>query len=176
MQVISKISTKTLKAFPKMVIVKDADGKDVSRASGEQTLFRVLGRAVETKTGNSDFGSFTKFIGDFRATVKETGEIFQSSALFLPSSITGILASAVAGAGVGGVEFAFDIGVKPADSAVGYEYTIKTLIETPKDQDPLAKLLAQVEASAPLLAAPAAPAVETAPEETEAKPAAKAKK
>ena len=77
MKVISKISAKTLKAFPKMKFIK-IDSKDVARCDGDQFLYRVIGRAVDVKKGNSDFGDWTAFTGDFRATLASTGEVYQS--------------------------------------------------------------------------------------------------
>ena len=152
MQVITKISPKTLKASPKMKLIT-IDGKQVPRCDGEQTLFRVLGRAVGVKTGTTDFGDFVAFTGDFRATVIATGEVFRSSKVFLPESVVGMLQAAMQESNAG-VEFAFDIGAVEANTPTGYQYTVKSLIETPEESDPLANLLALVKNSAPALPAP----------------------
>jgi hypothetical protein len=157
MKVISKISAKTLKAFPRMKFV-EVNGKPTPRADGDQFLFRIIGRAVDVKKGNSDYGSWTAFSGDFRATLANTGEVFQSSKVFLPDSITGILESALASS-VGGADFAFDVGVTEAETPMGYQYTVASLIAMTAESDPLAALLAQVAAQAPALPAPAVPAV-----------------
>lgn len=147
-KVVSKISAKTLKAAPKMILV-EVDGKQVPRADGEQALFRVVGRAMGFKVGNSEYGQWVAFTGDFRATVFATGEMFQSSKVFLPDSVTGVLQAALANSNAG-ADFAFDIGVEPATTPTGYSYTIKSLIAQTPESDPLAALLAQVNAVAPL--------------------------
>ena len=52
----------------------------------------------------------------------------------------------------GSIEFAVEVGVKPSDSPIGYEYTVKNLIK-PTGGDPLAALRDKVQTLA--LAAPA---------------------
>jgi hypothetical protein len=152
MRVISKISPKALKTFPKMKFITEG-GKQVPRCDGDQILFRVIGRAVGTKKGNSDYGQYTSFTGDFRATILETGEVVRSSKIFLPEMITGMLESSLVNA-TAGADFAFDIGVTEANTPTGYQYTVTSLLATTDDNDPLANLLASVAASAPALPAP----------------------
>lgn len=149
LKVLSKISAKTLGAAPKMVLV-EVDGKQVARADGTQTLFRIVGRAMGFKTGNTDYGQWVAFSGDFRATLFATGEMFQSSKVFLPESVTGMLQAALANS-TAGADFAFDVGVIPATTTVGYQYTVTSLIPQDEKTDPLAALLAQVNSVAPLV-------------------------
>lgn len=148
LKVLSKISAKTLGAAPKMILV-EVDGKQVARADGAQSLFRIVGRAMGFKTGNTDYGQWVAFSGDFRATLFASGEMFQSSKVFLPESVTGMLQAALANS-TAGADFAFDVGVIPATTTVGYQYTVTSLIPQDEKSDPLAALLEQVNSVAPL--------------------------
>lgn len=131
---VSKISSKTL------------CGKIAAPKTGKVSLYRVFGIAEKTSRGETTFGAFTCFHGSFKAAVidKETGEVktYRSGKCFLPD-IAGNLLSAAVDANEGGVEFAFDIGVKPAENPMGYEYTVVPVIETRGD-DPLEKLSASL--------------------------------
>jgi len=162
MRIVNKLSPKTLKVSPKMVLV-EVDGKQLPRCDGDQVLFRVIGRAIGYKVGNTEYGQFTKFQGDFRAFITSTGEEVRSSECFLPDMVAGALKASL-DASTAGADFAFDIGATAANTATGYQYTVTSLIEPPKESDPLAGLLAQV---APLaLVAPAAPEEKVTLEET----------
>jgi len=114
-------------------------------------LFNVIGVAVGTKSGTSDFGDWTGLVGQFEATNLETGEKFASANLFLPDVAQGLIEAQLANSENHQVQFAFVIGAKADESSsVGYTYTAQPVLP-PDAKDPLADLRASVLA----LAAPA---------------------
>jgi hypothetical protein len=164
MEIISKISVKTCKAVPQLEIVT-VDGKQVPRAKGNQHLLRIVGVTNAVKKGMSEFGPWVAFLGSFEGTNVQTGEVFRSSKCLLPESATAALNLAVNGDNM--VEFGFDIGVKPASTPTGYEYTVTPLLET-ADTDPL-QILKNKMSGVPALAAPtAAPALADETKKTKA--------
>jgi len=87
-------------------------------------LFALYGVANGTKTGKSQFGDWIAFTGDFEAANMETGESFRAPVCFLPQPAQGMLEAALM-KNSDGVEFSFIVGIKPADNAFGYEYTVR---------------------------------------------------
>lgn len=115
-------------------------------------VMRVIGVANKLVTGNSDFGAFVGFLGNFEATNVKTGEVFRSGQMFLPPIASNLLEAAIAHAEGKNVEFGFDIGVKEDDaSAVGYIFTATPLIDA-GESDPVAMLKSRI--TAPALPAP----------------------
>lgn len=127
-------------------------------------LFQLIGIAVGVKHGNSTYGEWTAFTGDFeaRSLYGETaGQSFRSGKLFTPSAVTPLLLTALATDTETGeipkVQFALEIGYQPAKNPIGYEYTVRPLVKM-SGADPLAALRVQLlalAASAPGEAAPA---------------------
>jgi hypothetical protein len=172
MKLVSKVSVKTVfgKIKTNLVEVTNVvDGVttvDKKLRASEHGVMRVIGESRGYKTGNTAFGEFVSFTGQFRATNMETGEVFDGPNLFLPDVATGLMRAQHDNSD-GPIQFAFDIGVKPADTPHGYEYTVTPLM-APSESDPLAVLSAKLLASAPALVfskAPAASAI-AAPAET----------
>jgi hypothetical protein len=148
MEILKKISVKTCNAHPAMEIVK-VDGKDVTRAKGKQSLLRILGMSNDIKRGTGDYGPWVAFVGAFEATNLVSGEVFQSSICLLPESAAGLLSVAVSKEAGKTVEFALDIGVEPANNPMGFQYTIKPLMES-DETDPLRHLKNNITAKHPL--------------------------
>ncbi|AAX45597.1 ssDNA binding protein [Enterobacteria phage PR4] len=154
MEIVSKLTLKTIGAQPKPHSVKE-----------NTALASIYGRVRGKKVGQSTFGDFIKFEGEFEGVNIATGEVFRSGALILPKVLESLLAGAVDGENT--VDFAVEIWAKPSEKGnTGYEYGVKPLIE-PAASDELAALRNQVKAALPAPAAGEAAA--------EAKPAAKAK-
>jgi hypothetical protein len=158
MKAIAKISAKSIGVNVEMEIGKDAKGKDTPVAKSNEHnkfLFRVLGMASGMKTGVSTYGEWVAFMGQFEATVIETGEVFRAGKLFLPPIASNLLQGAVNGSPV---EFGFDVGVTPApNSATGYEWTVTPILEV-SESDPVKLLANKLTANAPALPAPTKPA------------------
>ena len=140
---IKKITTKTVCGDIKKLAkpLKDGEGMD---------LVRVFGVARDIKTGESDYGPWTKFLGNFQAINIVSGEEFKSTACMLPDTASELLEAALQNEGVNEVNFAFDISIKgDSNSTIGYQYVCSPLLED-NDSDPLAKLAS----SLPKLPAP----------------------
>lgn len=139
----------------------------------EQTLpiMRVLGSAVGTKTGDSQYGPWTALQGMFEATNLDTGEKVRASQLFLPDvALTPILVQLMQ-PGVQGVEFAIDVSAKYVEDAKPggspYEYTFDTVLQA-DESDPIKRLNDKITA----LALPA-PGAKSDPDAAKASPATK---
>lgn len=114
-------------------------------------LYSIIGVAIGTKSGTSDFGDWTSLVGQFEATNLETGERFASANAFLPDVAQGLVEAQLAQEGTQQVQFAFIVGAKADEgSPVGYSYTAQPILP-PDAKDPLEDLRNSVLA----LAAPA---------------------
>lgn len=134
MELLSKISLKSV--YGAVDIKKLHEGKTTLN------LMRVLGIASGVKTGQSSFGDWLAFTGNFKAIDLTTGNEFRSGKIFLPAIASGLIEGAIQQAEADSVQFAFDIGVKPVQDRQGkdsYEYTVTPLVEA-QDNDPLNEL------------------------------------
>ncbi len=140
-ELLSKISVKTVYGS---INVKKL------HEEGAKSIVRVIGLANGVQTGESAYGTWTAFKGNFKAINLETGETFSSAKVFIPAIAQNLIEGALSNASNDAVEFAFDIGIKPAKDSKGadsYEYTVKPLIEA-SDNDPLAALEKRLSAPA----------------------------
>lgn len=136
---IKKVTVKTVFGDPKKYI-RD-NGLKASVA-----IVRIVGIATRLVTGESDYGPWVKFKGNFKATNLLTGEEFRSGSCLMPEVASDLVEGAMCGEGVDGVNFAFDILLVPDDSsATGYVYQAEPLIDY-TESDPLALLESQVAA------------------------------
>lgn len=133
---VRKLSPKTV--MEGKIVPRDSDGNVVAA-----NLYTVIGVAHATKTGNSDNGPFCAFLGSFEASRAKDGKVFQSGQCFVPKAVEDLLVSAMRAGqkddAHASVEFAIEVGIKPSDTAIGYEYTVKNLVKT-QNADPLAAL------------------------------------
>lgn len=117
MKIINKISVKSVGIeLPKVV-------------SESMNLIEIIGFTSNVETGLSTFGEWTKLLGRFEATNLQTGEVFISGSCFLPSVASSLIVPQLSPDGTKEIRFAFIIGIKSSDSAIGYEYTVEPLIE-----------------------------------------------
>ncbi len=148
MEILRKISAKTVM------------GK-VQRPTKPTKLFTVIGVAHRTRRGDGDNGPWVSLIGRFEATNILTGEVFTAPQCFLPKPMDEVLAfnleemePLLDGDGkvqldaddnertkrvTDSVQFAFEVSVKPNETAIGYEYVTSPIVE-PGGADPLADL------------------------------------
>ena len=96
--------------------------------------YQIIGIANDIKMGESNYGEWIAFLGSFKATNLETGETFRSGKCFLPQTATNLIVPALKDSK--GVEFAFNVGIKKADTSIGYEYIVEPLIAA-SESDPL---------------------------------------
>lgn len=149
---LNKISVKSVFGAIPVQAVKE-DGKDVLRLPAAIVVMRVIGQATGYEVKQSDFGDSLKFKGTFKAWNLDTGEVFNSSACFLPNIVEGQLGAVLDEHDA--VEFAFDIGVVPAKNANGYEYRVKPLVAA--TEAPVFAALEAKIAPLPQLGAPGEP-------------------
>ena len=108
-------------------------------------LFSVFGQATKTKSGTTDYGAWTALVGRFEAVNIETGEVFQAPQCFLPEPLNTMIAEALQETDEDGnrvndaIGFSVEVGVKPSDVPIGYEYTTKENVKA-DTADPLAAL------------------------------------
>lgn len=111
-------------------------------------LFSVFGHATKTKTGSTDYGTWTALVGRFEAINIATGEVFQSPQCFLPEPLNTMIAEALEEVEIidekevrvnTSIGFSVEVGIKPSDVPIGYEYTTKENVKA-DTADPLKTL------------------------------------
>lgn len=137
---IKKISPKQLAGDVKKVVREQSKEGGLLATDGSQTsLYRVFGIADGMVTGETDFGPWIAFTGQFEA-VNSAGEIFKASKCFLPEPCDQMIKHALEDNE--SVQFALEVFVKRRDDLqVGYEYIPKPIVEV-TDNDPLQHLRA----------------------------------
>jgi len=142
----------------------------IKAVCGEQDLQRILtekkialcdifGIANRTKIVESDYGNAIRFIGQFRAVNLETGELFTSTRLYLPSMLEEELSSAMAQAAKNqdtqvNAEFGVRVFVLYDKSlATKYYYDVENII-APQKTDAIEDLMARVWENRKALPAP----------------------
>ena len=106
-------------------------------------LYTVMGIANGIKSGQSTYGEWIALTGQFEAMNLETGESVAAPQCFLPDPLQGMIVAKIRTPDDNGVtpsvRFAVEIGIKPAKSTLGYEYTVRELVDA-QENDPLADL------------------------------------
>ncbi len=136
----AKITTKSILGDVKKLVYGGS-------ITGPTAVMRIAGIASKLQHGQSDYGDWVKFKGQFNVINLLTGEQTISGTCMLPGVASELLEGAMLGAETdNSVEFAFDIILVPDDtSMVGYRYEAKPLIEA-KEDDPLLRLMASLPA------------------------------
>lgn len=128
MKLLAKMTVKTMDAQPKPMTVEVSTD-----------LVSMYGMIRGKEMGQSNFGDFVKFKGEFEGVHLGTGEVYRSSVLILPKTLEEMLSNSVPDSD-GAVQFGVIIGVQPSDKgSTGYAFTMKPMIE-PEVSDELAKL------------------------------------
>jgi len=115
------------KALLSRITIKTVVG-EIPKPTKETFLMRVYGQANDFKVATSQYGDSLGFLGVFKAINAATGEEFTAGKCFLPKIVENQLGGILSGENAGSVEFAFDIGVKPANNAFGYEYVVRPVL------------------------------------------------
>jgi hypothetical protein len=98
----------------------------------EIPIMRVGGTVTGLKSGNSDYGEFTKLTGTFQAINAATGEIFVSGVAILPNVVNDMARGLVQPGQA--ASFLFDIVCTRDDSSgTGYVYNARSPIEPSAD-------------------------------------------
>lgn len=141
MQQIKKVSV--AKVFGKLKI---ADLMAIKNGDefGDLDVMQVVGVAVGTKAGESDYGDWLALTGDFEATNPKTGEVFRSAICFVPDVALTPIQVGLAQEGARGVRFAIMVTARfNEDVSTKYEYGFRPLIPAAAD-DPIAQIKAQM--------------------------------
>ena len=133
---IGKITMRTIGLTPAKHVA--ADGKVVAVAQVYGIAQKI--QIVEDKVRGDSFESIR---GQFEAVNLETGEVYQSGTLYLPSGIHDLVASAVKGLDPddrkAAIRFKLEIGVVKSTNPAGYSYEARNLVNA-SEVDPLADL------------------------------------
>lgn len=149
MQIVNKITMKTVMGAPIRKFVIENDSVD---------LVQMMGVAKKKEIHKHTFGDKTEeswcIYGEVKAINLQTREQFYSpSRCFLPPLAGDLLAAQMDSTDQNNVKWAFVIGVKYADTTVGYEYTIKPLLK-PAENNALDNIEKEIQAlPAPQVAA-----------------------
>ncbi len=132
-----------------MTIIRKISSKSIcgkiEKPEKATRLFTVYGHAMKTKTGSTDYGTWTALIGRFEAVNLVTGEVFESPQCFLPEPLNTMIQVSLEECDKEGnrinnsVGFSVEVGVKPSDVPCGYEFTTKENVKA-DTADPLAGL------------------------------------
>lgn len=144
MELLGKISVKS--------VYGSINVKELHEKNEPKQIMRVLGVVNATKLITTNFGDSIAFIGNVKAINLETGQQFGSGKAFLPNIAANLVEGALNGENNNGIQFAFDVGVKPVmdrQNKPSYEYTVTPLMET-QDNDPLSLLEKQISEKTPL--------------------------
>lgn len=168
-EMLKKIVAKNVVGLKEMrlekVVEKNEDGTDKKDANGNvivtynpKALYSIFGVARDTKSGNSNYGEWTSFLGTFEAVRRSDGKRFVSSVAFLQDPAEGLLMQQLAQVkrddANGTVGFAFHIGIKISDrwlttqQGSQYEYTIESIFNVTR-HDPLADMRNQLAGQLP---------------------------
>ncbi len=141
----------------KKISPKTVMGEKITAPLEAGHLFRVVGVCSGLKTGQSNFGEWVAFTGEFNVE-RNDGKRFYGTKLFLPDPVQTLLVTAVKGLADKSslVEVALDVGIKPSDAPIGYEYTCSPLVEVAAST-PLQALMERIGAT-PVGQTPALPA------------------
>ncbi len=119
----------------------------------EEYLYRITGTITGIKTGETQYGNWVGFKGNFVAR-RHDGKLFAAPAAFVPQPMQDMFEAAILGQEAEGlvasVRFGLDISVIQADSSVGFEYKCvpviemasegQSLLESTLEETPLPKL------------------------------------
>jgi hypothetical protein len=133
---LKKLTVANVVGKPKQAWVQD----------GAVDLFTVYGLCRSYQEESTSYGPYLRFKGDFKAIDSHRRQ-YRGAAMILPKAAEDMLANMVLSAkevsGQAYVEFGLVIGMTPSDAPIGYEFTVRPLIQE-QDSDPLAALEAKL--------------------------------
>lgn len=132
LNIVKKLSTKT--------IVGDVAPSKILKEG--TALYRIYGIVRGIKTGQTQYGEFTGFRGDFRAINLETKEQFAGAVAYLPPVAQDLVLGSYDGKAA--LQFAFEIGIKEnLKVPMKYEYTCEPLMK-PQENDIMRQIEAEI--------------------------------
>lgn len=125
-KLLKKMSMKTLlDASPANTIKQKLANREIKF---NDILVRIVGMVDGKKIGNTTYGEYTAFLGNFIANVVATGDVYESGVLFLDKSTTEAVAQRL-DASPDGVEIAVEVAIvfDPSPDSKGYMYVTRPL-------------------------------------------------
>lgn len=111
------------------------DGRVTAADVAEKSihLYGVIGICTGSKVGESQYGAWMGFTGQFEATRYKDGARFVAPIAFIPEPASSMMAAALDRASKNNQEpslqFAFIIGAKKSTAAIGFEYTVEPVLQ-----------------------------------------------
>jgi hypothetical protein len=100
---------------------------------GSIQLYSIIGVCTGFKAGESQYGGWVGFTGQFEATRIKDGQRFIAPVAFVPEPASSMMLAQVnrilADKGEPNIQFAFIIGAKKSNAAIGFEYTVEPVME-----------------------------------------------
>ena len=116
---------------------------------GPLQLYSIIGICHGNKVGESQYGAWVGFIGQFEALRIKDNARFLAPIAFLPEPASGMMLAALERAHAKqeepNLQFAFIIGAKKSNAAIGFEYTVEPILQASQN-DAMAALRHQVQA------------------------------
>lgn len=131
------------------ITMKGICDKDVKELLGDNEsidLAQIIGFATGEVTGDkpTQYGDNVWITGEFKAKNLLTGKEFYSPKLYPPPTMHKVISAQLVGIEHPKVQFAFVVGIKKSKQAVGYEYTLRSLIEPKEENNPFAAIENQI--------------------------------
>lgn len=153
----SKAQAPTSSEISKLTMATIGAGKIAKRAVVEErelVVCRIFGIASDVKVKKMPNGDiFEAIVGNFEAINAETGEVFGSGILYLPSGLHERVLEPLKN-GDSTIQFGLEISAFPADNPAGYSWKAKQIVK-PDQADPLAALRGPVMETFKMLPPPA---------------------
>ena len=125
---VKKLSAKTIVGDVKKLV------REGQLTSGT-VLYRVIGIADGVRSGESNFGPWTAFSGDFEAVNMLTGEVSRGPQFFSDKSFTDALLSRMNANPGAAVEFALEVAIEINDDyPMGFGYVTRPIVENAHDR------------------------------------------
>src|SRR6266481_2249488 len=119
------------KITTKLVMGDRVDASQVKE--GPLQLYSVIGICNGNKVGESQYGTWVGFTGQFEAIRIKDNVSFMAPIAFLPEPASGMMLAALERAHSKqedpNLQFAFIIGAKKSKAAIGFEYTVEPILQ-----------------------------------------------
>jgi hypothetical protein len=116
---------------------------------GPIQLYSIIGLSTGYKVGESQYGGWVGFTGQFEATRLKDGARFLAPVAFIPEPASGMMLAAINQAHERkeevNLQFAFIIGAKKSTAAIGFEYTVEPVLQASQN-DVMADLRTRMQA------------------------------
>ncbi len=139
MQLLNKITVKAVCGDLEDAVTAERPSLDI---------MQVIGVVKDKEKITGQYGDSYKLKGEFKAVNMVTKEPFYSANCFLPGLANDLVVNQMDGTSDNAIQFAFVIGIKYAKNKVGYEYSVKPLIQ-PAENNALNLIENQIKSNNP---------------------------